>query len=63
MSKHYDSGFWCDCHQEEVESSREFVKGTRYEDDECLHGLCKVCHKRLLENNLSTLPYFSENYF
>lgn len=63
MKRKYNNGFWCDAHQDDANGAKDFVKGTRFEDDECLHGLCKECHKKLLAQNLSVLHYFSENYF
>lgn len=49
-TKKFSNGYWCDKHNDEVDNRKELVIGTRYDDDECLHGVCSGCWSGLSED-------------
>ena len=54
MKKYFNgeryTAVYCDVCQKDLENIKYLDKNGRYIDDDCLHGICKVCKHNLLKN-------------
>jgi len=60
--RNYRYGYWCDKCQQEVDSRGDLVKGTRFDDDECLHGLCHKCYDEAKILGIDVKEFFHPTY-